>query len=360
MRAGTVFAIYISLLKEAIMKSRQKMCPPDLRIRVRSIFLATSLIGTALLFAIAPHAFAKVTIKKKKVTAVVATSCTPDSGGSCCIGLRSALVFPNESWQNPWPNKCVLQDYPPGSEQTLLGYMGQTIELEVEFLWDSNWAPGSPKESAPKKIAKVDRIAGGKIHDPNALGALGVAAVVMSAGAAGAQQVEANKAAQDQARLAAQQQAAQQQAAQQAAAQRQSPPPPRQGTYPNSQQSQTQTQSGSSASGGQPGGQPSNGSSGSARPAPQASNLGITQNWVDPACNGGVTNAHYEISNNSYYNATITVQLSYQDGGVQSNWNVTQNVGPRSVNDYIQQIPCGVPSQPGDYGNSNILQWQFY
>jgi tetratricopeptide (TPR) repeat protein len=167
------------------------------------------------------------------------------------------------------------------------------------------------------------------------------------------QQVEANKMAQQQARFAAQQSAAQ------AAAQRQPIPPPT-STYPKPPtQTQPQSSSSSSSSGGtRSSGPSSGGSSGSALPTPKPSDLGITQNWVDPACNG-TTNAHYEIANNSYYSASVTVQLSYQVGGVQSAWTVTQNVGPRAANDYIQQIPCGDQSQPGDYGNSNIAQWQF-
>jgi len=167
------------------------------------------------------------------------------------------------------------------------------------------------------------------------------------------QQVEANKVAQQQARLAAQQSAAQ------AAAQRQLLAPPSQAYPKPPTQAQPQSTSSSTSVGGaRSGGLSSDGSSGAILPAPKPSDLGITQNWVDPACSG-TTNAHYEIANNSYHAASVTVQLSYQVGGVQSTWTVTQNVGPRSANDYVQQIPCGDQSQPGDYGNSIIVQWQF-
>lgn len=94
------------------------------------------------------------------------------------------------------------------------------------------------------------------------------------------------------------------------------------------------------------------------RPSPQASDLGITQNYVG-ACNGGSTIAYYRITNMSYYSATVTVRLSYQTGGVPSSFQATQSIGPRSDNDFNAQIPCGYEADPSDYGHSDILQWQF-
>lgn len=184
---------------------------------------------------------------------------------------------------------------------------------------------------------------------------LSVMGVVLNTTNAGLQQAAANNAAREQARLAAQQAAAQRAAAQQAQQSQRTASP--------TQAPATQAYSPQQQASGRPSGNAGNssaGSGGSTRPTPQASDLGITQNFVDPACNSGLTNAHYEITNNSYYSASIRIQLSYQVGGVQSTWSPTQNVNPRSSTDYTQQIPCSDQSDLSDFGNSSIIQWKFF
>jgi hypothetical protein len=98
----------------------------------------------------------------------------------------------------------------------------------------------------------------------------------------------------------------------------------------------------------------------SSSPQPQPGDLSISLNYVDSVCNNGVTLAHYQLSNGSYSNAQMTVEFEYQTGGVTSSFTETHNMGPRSSNDYSHQIPCGGQTLLSDYGNSNILQWQFY
>jgi DNA segregation ATPase FtsK/SpoIIIE-like protein len=95
-------------------------------------------------------------------------------------------------------------------------------------------------------------------------------------------------------------------------------------------------------------------------PAAQPSDLSISQNYVDNYCNNGVTTAHYQLTNASYHNASVSMELDYQTGGVQTSFVDNRSVGPRSSNDYTREIQCGPETQLSDYGRSNIVGFQFH
>jgi hypothetical protein len=98
----------------------------------------------------------------------------------------------------------------------------------------------------------------------------------------------------------------------------------------------------------------------SSSPQPQPRDLSISQNYTDNFCNNGVTVAHYQLSNDSYSNAQMTVELDYQVGGVTTSFTETHTIGPRTSNDYSRQIQCGDPQLSDFGGRSTILQFQFY
>jgi hypothetical protein len=100
---------------------------------------------------------------------------------------------------------------------------------------------------------------------------------------------------------------------------------------------------------------------GSSTPQPRPSDLSISQNYTDNSCNNGSILAHFQLSNNSYSNANMTVRFDYQVGGVTTSFTETHNIGPRTSNDYSRTIQCGGDPQLSDFGGrSYILQFQFY
>lgn len=99
---------------------------------------------------------------------------------------------------------------------------------------------------------------------------------------------------------------------------------------------------------------------GSSLPAGSGSDVSISQNYVDPGSQNGVTLAHYQLSNGSYQNLAMTITMSYQTGGVRSSFSESHRIAPRSSNDYTRQIPCTDNIDLSDYGNSNVDSFQFY
>jgi hypothetical protein len=182
-----------------------------------------------------------------------------------------------------------------------------------------------------------------------------------AAAAARAQQLAQLQAAQ-QAQMAAQQAAAAQRAAQAAQVQAQLAAQRAAADQRAVQSAQAAAQAARGRSSSNSGGYSGSGSrSGASTPQPQAGDLSISQNYVDNYCDNGTTVAHYQLTNESYSNAQMTVQFEYQTGGVISSFTTTRNLRPRSSNDYSQTIQCGGERQLSDFGGrSYIRQWQFF